>query len=140
MTTKPKLTGQPKGKPKLRPTTQEKTTIISMTAAGVSQTKIADSIGRSRSLVKHTLDEPETQLAVSNERRQMSEECMDKGRTIVLSITQENIDKAGLKDKVISAAILFDKGLLLAGEAPQYSVTVLVDAVAALREMRENSE
>ncbi|MGA9063369.1 MAG: hypothetical protein WB341_17120 [Terracidiphilus sp.] len=140
MTTRPKIEGQPKGKPKLPPTTEEKSTIITLTAAGVSQTKVAASIGRSRGLVKHTLAEPAVQLAVSEERRAMAEECMSTGRTIVLSISQENIDKAGLKDKAISAGIMFDKGLLLAAGPSAYNVPALLALVQWVRDARREED
>ncbi len=140
MTTRPKIEGQPKGKPKFPPTTQERASIISMTAAGSSQGRVAKAIHRSRSLVKHTLAEPEVQREVSTLRRQFAEECMTTGRQIVLSIDEVAIAKAGLRDKAVAAGIMIDKALVLSGEEPQYNVTVLLDAVQAIREMRRAEE
>jgi len=53
------------------------------------------------------------------------------------SITNEDIAKAPLVARVTSAAILEDKARVIRGQATQINVSVLLDAVQALRDMRK---
>ena len=55
---------------------------------------------------------------------------------IVKSITDADIAKAQLLPRVTAAAILEDKARVIRGQATQINVSVLLDAVAAIREMR----
>jgi hypothetical protein len=54
----------------------------------------------------------------------------------VMSITDEDIAKAPLLPRITGAAILEDKARTIRGQATQVNVTVLLDAVAAIREIR----
>jgi hypothetical protein len=54
----------------------------------------------------------------------------------LMSITQEDIAKAPLLPRITGAAILEDKARVIRGQATQINVNVLLDAVAAVREMR----
>jgi hypothetical protein len=56
---------------------------------------------------------------------------------MVMSITDEVIDKAPLLPRVTAAAILEDKARTIRGQATQVNVNVLVDAARMLREMQE---
>ena len=58
------------GKPKFPPSTEEKETIVTMAAGGLSQCRIAKAVGRSRNMVKNVLAEPEIQRAVAVDERQ----------------------------------------------------------------------
>lgn len=52
------------------------------------------------------------------------------------SITNEDIAKAPLLPRITGAAILEDKARVIRGQATQINVSVLLDAVQAIRDMR----
>jgi hypothetical protein len=54
----------------------------------------------------------------------------------LMSITQEDIAKAPFLPRITGAAILEDKARLIRGQATQINVSVLLDAVEAVRAMR----
>jgi hypothetical protein len=124
---------KPKGKPKFPPRTEERARITTMAAAGLSQNKIAQTVGRSRHMVKNVLAEPEIQRSIQDERAELSALCKDKARAIFVSIGSGDIDKSNLLQKATAGAIMIDKALLLAGEATGINVTVLMDVVDAIR-------
>ncbi|MFZ0963674.1 MAG: hypothetical protein WAO35_22650 [Terriglobia bacterium] len=125
---------KPKGKPKFPPTVKEETEIVTL-AAGLSQTHVAESLGRSRSLVKSTLDKPEIQRAVQGEKLELSQIYREKARAVVTSISEANIKDASLQQKCISSGILLDKSLLLAGEATSnVNVRLMMEVLAAIRD------
>jgi hypothetical protein len=126
-----------KGKPKIPPTVEETETIVTLAASGMSQTKIAQTVGRSRGMVRNMMEEPEIQEKIGDEKSVMAKLYRDKARRIVDSINDVDIAKASLQQKSISSGVLLDKSLLLSGELPQVSVTVLLDLVTAARDMRD---
>jgi DNA-binding CsgD family transcriptional regulator len=125
------------GKPKEPLTTEQKAQIATLAASGMSQNKISKQIGRSRHAVRNCLAEPETQLAVRNERQELAQLCKQKARAIVESIDGDTISKGNLLQKATAGAIMIDKSLLLAGEAPVVNVTLLLDVMEAIREKRD---
>jgi len=125
------------GPPKYPASTQERQQIITGAAAGLSENRISQQIGRSRKLVHDVLQQPETQLAITDERAELAELYKEKARKIVDSISPEDIAKSSLQQKAVSSGILLDKSLLLAGEPTQnLSVRVLVDLAAEFRAHR----
>jgi hypothetical protein len=126
-----------KPKPKFPPSTEEKETIITLAASGMSQTKIAQAVGRSRGMVKHVIAEPEIQRQVQDEKAVLAEIYRGKARRIVESIGEEDIAKASLQQKSISSGVLLDKSLLLTGDIPPIRVEILLQAVDAIRAQRE---
>ena len=128
---------KPKGKPKLPPTVEETETIVTLAASGMSKTKIAQTVGRSRGMVRNMMEEPEIQSKIGDEKSVMAKIYRDKARRIVDSINDVDIEKASLQQKSISSGVLLDKSLLLSGDLPQVSVTVLLDLVTAARDMRD---
>jgi hypothetical protein len=120
------------------PNTEELATITTMAAAGVSQTKIAETLGRSRHLVKNALAEPEVQRAVKDEKAELSVMYRTKARAILESIDDDVIAKGNLLQRATSSAICLDKALILAGEAPiNVNVQVLMQVVDAIRDKRD---
>jgi hypothetical protein len=88
-------------------------------------------------MVKHVMAEPEIQRQVQDEKAVLAEIYRSKARRIVESIGEEDIAKASLQQKSISSGVLLDKSLLLSGDLPQVNLTVLLDAVQLVREMRK---
>jgi hypothetical protein len=126
-----------KGKPKIPPTTSEEQQIVTLAAGGMSTTRIAQTLGRSRGFVKHTVNEPGIQCAISEEKAELSLIFKAKSRAIIESIDGDVIEKGNLLQRATSAAICLDKSLLLSGDLPQVSVTVLLDLVTAARDVRD---
>ena len=128
---------RPKGKPKLPPTVEETETIVTLAASGMSKTKIAQTLGRSRGMVTNMMEEPEIQEKIGDEKSVLAKLYRDKARRVVDSINDVDIQKASLQQKSISSGVLLDKSLLLSGDLPQVFVTVLLDLVTAARDMRD---
>jgi len=128
---------KPKGKPKIPPTVEETETIVTLAASGMSKTKIAQTLGRSRGMVTNMMEEPEIQEKIGDEKSVLAKLYRDKARRVVDSINDVDIQKASLQQKSISSGVLLDKSLLLSGDLPQVSVTVLLDLVTAARDMRD---
>jgi predicted transcriptional regulator len=126
-----------RGKSKLPATVEETETIVTLAASGMSQTKIAQTVGRSRGMVRNMIEEPEIQEKIRDEKSVMAKLYRDKARRIVDSINDVDIEKASLQQKSISSGVLLDKSLLLSGDLPQVSVTVLLNLVQAARDMRD---
>lgn len=131
---------KPKGKPKLPPTVEETETIVTLAASGMSKTKIAQTLGRSRGMVKHVIAEPEVQKQIIDEKSVLAKLYRDKARRIVDSINDVDIEKASLQQKSISSGVLLDKSLLLVGDLPQVNVSVLLDLVQVVREIRDKED
>jgi hypothetical protein len=94
-------------------------------------------------MVQNTLNEPETQAEVSIEKAKLAEIYKQKARDIVVSINDEDIDKASLQQKAVSSGILLDKSLLLSGEPTEIlaaNVGVLMDVVDAIRERKASEQ
>ena len=118
---------------------QERITIETLSADGQSLNKIGKAIGRSPHTVRDHLALPDVQQKVQDEKAVLAEMYRSKARAIVESISDADNLKARLQQKSISSGVLLDKSLLLAGEAPIVNVAILLDAVAAIREMRRNA-
>jgi hypothetical protein len=127
---------KPKGKPKIPPTVEETETIVTLAASGMSQTKIAQTVGRSRGMVRNMMEEPKIQEKIEDEKTVLAKLYRDKARRVVDSINDIDIEKASLQQKSISSGVLLDKSLLLSGDLPQVSVTALLDLVQVVRDMR----
>ena len=127
------MNAKPKGKPKTPPNGEERQQITTLAAAGLSQNKIAQTVGRSRHMVKNVLAEPEIQRAVKDEKAELAAIYREKARTIVESISSADIDNASLQQKAVSTGILLDKSLLLSGDATSINVSVLMDVADAIR-------
>jgi hypothetical protein len=128
---------RPPGPPKYRPTTEETAKIATLAAGGWSDNRISKAVGRSRKMVKNVLADPEVRRTVASQKIELSEIFLDKGRAIVTSIGPKDIDKASLQQKAISAGVMVDKALLLAGEPTEnIDVRVLMDVVDAIRERK----
>jgi hypothetical protein len=88
-------------------------------------------------MVTNMMEEPEIQEKIGDEKSVLAKLYRDKARRVVDSINDVDIQKASLQQKSISSGVLLDKSLLLSGDLPQVSVTVLLDLVTAARDMRD---
>jgi len=126
------MKAKPKGKPKYPPNGEERQHITTLAAAGLSQNKIAQTVGRSRHMVKNLLAEPEIQRAVKDEKAELAQLYREKARDIVMSISSEDIADASLQQKAVSTGILLDKSLLLSVTG-NINVSVLHELIDAIR-------
>jgi hypothetical protein len=118
-------------------TTAEQAQATTLCAYGWSTNRIALRLHRSRHTIKKYLESPDVKAEVRDEKAELAELCKEKARAIIVSIDDADIAKANLLQKATASAILLDKSLLLAGEAIGINVTVLLDAVQAIREKRD---
>jgi hypothetical protein len=109
---------------------REKTKILKLSAAGMSANTVGKQIKRNRRTVQKFLDEPSSKAILADMYERLN-------RKILESVTAEDIEKATLQQKSVSAAIMTDKALLLRGEPTQITVSYLLEAVELIREMRE---
>jgi Helix-turn-helix domain len=110
-------------------------------ASGKTPSAIAKSMGRSHHTLQKFLDKPEIQKQVSVQREELAGMFDQVAHRIVGAVTPEDVTKATLQQKMVSAGIAVDKAALLRGEIPTtVNVTVLLDAVEAIREMRRVEE
>ena len=119
---------------------KEKETIKILAADGQSATKIGKQVKRNPHTVRKFLAEPEVERQVRDEKSLLAEKYRGKALKVLESINDEDIRKASLQQKSISSGVLLDKSLLLTGEMPSINVTVLLDAVSAIRAMRRNPQ
>ena len=121
-------------------TDKEKATIEVLSADGQSPRRIGKQIKRSPHTVEKHLQEPEVQQKVDNERAILAEKYRAQAHRVLDSISDEDILKASLQQKSISSGILLDKALLLSGEGSIVDVRVLLQAVEAIRALRQHPE
>jgi hypothetical protein len=119
---------------------KEKETIKILAADGQSATKIGKQVKRNPHTVRKFLAEPEVERQVQDEKSVLAAKYRGKALKVLESINDEDISKASLQQKSISSGVLLDKSLLLTGEMPSINVTVLLDAVSAIRAMRRNPQ
>lgn len=55
----------------------------------------------------------------------------------LMSVTDESLEKASVRDVAVAAGIWEDKARVIRGQATQINVSVLLDAVQAIRDMRK---
>jgi hypothetical protein len=110
---------------------REKSRILKLSASGKSATAVSKKIGRNRRTVSKYLQDPGTKELLSDIYERLN-------RKILASITPEDMSKANLLQKTTSSAIMTDKTLVLRGQPTQIHVSYLLDAVEAIREMRQN--
>lgn len=111
----------------------EKERIEDLAANGLSNRAIAREIGRTHPTVQTHIESPDAQQCIANKLERVIHRTLD-------AITDENIAKANLPQKLVAIGIAVEKMQLLKGLATSYDVHVLVDAVQAIRESRRLPE
>ena len=128
-----------KARTSLNETEQERAKVLH--ASGKTPSAIAKDMGRSHHTLGKFLGKPEVQKQVSIQREELAGMFDHVAHRIVGAVTPEDVTKATLQQKMVSAGIAVDKAALLRGEIPTtVNVTVLLDAVQAIREMRRVEE
>ena len=128
---------KPKGRANEPLTETERERAKMLHASGKTPSYIAKGMGRSHHTLKKFLDKPEVQKQVNVQREELAGMFDGVAHRIVGAVTKEDVTKATLQQKMVSAGIAVDKAALLRGEIPvTLNVHVLLDAVQSIREMR----
>jgi hypothetical protein len=132
---------KPKGKPNEPLTETERERAKVLRASGKTPSAIAKGMGRSHHTLQKFLDKPEVQKQVSIQREELASMFDHVAHRVVSSVTPEDVTKATLQQKMVSAGIAVDKAALLRGEIPvTVNVSVLLDLRDAIRDMRRAEE
>jgi hypothetical protein len=119
-------------------TDEEKTRATTLHASGKSIYAVARNLGRSPHTLKRFLGKPEVITAVSIQREEYANMFDDVGRRTLAGVTQTDIEKSSLQQKMVSAGICVDKSALLRGEVPPtINVNALLDVAELLRNQRD---
>jgi len=127
------------GPPRVLLTVEEQVEATTLSAAGWAPSRVAKHIGRSRNIVAHHLEKPETIAEVIDERSQLVELYKDRARACVVAIDADKISKASALQLATSSGILLDKSLLLSGQPTSINVVALLDVLDVMRE-RNNAD
>lgn len=84
-------------------------------ALGKSYHAIGVELGRDSKTIKKWLNEPETKKEIEVLKEEVADLYDDLAQRILESITDETINEAKLRDRVISAGVCTDKSRLLKG-------------------------
>jgi len=132
---------KPKGKANEPLTENEQERAKVLRASGRTPSAIAKGMGRSHHTLQKFLDKPEVQKQVSIQREELAGMFDQVAHRVVSSVTPEDVTKATLQQKMVSAGIAVDKAALLRGEIPvTVNVNVLLDLRDAIRDMRRAEE
>lgn len=108
---------------------EEKQEIEDLTAEGLSAKKIGKRLQRSPHTIQKHVADPEACERIAEKLETVAERAID-------SIGERDYAKASLVAKLTAAGIAIDKRQLLKGQPTSINVTVLLDAVQAIRAMR----
>jgi len=132
---------KPKGKSKLPLTETEQERAKVLHASGKTPSYIAKGMGRSHHTLQKFLDKPEVREQVGIQREVLAGMFDHVAHRIVDAVTPEDVTKATLQQKLVSAGIAVDKAAVLRGQVPvTVNVSVLLDLVQAAREIRDAAE
>jgi hypothetical protein len=93
--------------------TRQKVAILAANNASIAET--CRQTGMHHASVKKALAEPLTQAMIETASKLLSEKMLDRANEIIDAITPEDVEKAGLRDKVVASGILYEKGRLAYG-------------------------
>jgi DNA-binding CsgD family transcriptional regulator len=107
-------------------------------AGGKTPSAIAQSMGRSHHTLAKFLNKPEVRGQVSIQRQELAGMFDSVAHRIVDNVSDTDIEKANLVQKMTSAGIAVDKAAMLRGEMPMtLNLTAVVDAVEVIRKHHE---
>jgi hypothetical protein len=114
---------------------EEKERAKVLNASGKSPNYIAKGMGRSHHTLQKFLDKPDVREQVSIQREELAGMFDNITYRIVKSVTEKDIAKASLQQKLVSAGIATDKASLLRNELPQtINVAAFLDLIELIRD------
>lgn len=118
---------------------QEKAKILH--ASGKTVCATARALGRSPHTVKKFLRKPEVVREVSVQREHLAGMFDDVAERTLEGVTDEDVTKASLQQKMVSAGIAIDKSAMLRGQLPPVlNVTLLLDIASSIRRERDERD
>ena len=114
-------------------TLEEETRAKTLFAEGRSHSYIGRALCRSNHTIKRYLELPDVAEQVKDEKAKLASLFEGIARRTIEKVTDLDIEKAGLRDKMVAAGIATEKSLLLKGELPSFDVTILVQLLDAVR-------
>ena len=120
-------------------TTEQQQRIVTLAAAGLSQTKISKTIGKSRNMIKTHLAAQGVMDSVRKERIELAELYRQKAYDCAIAIDDAKIQKSSALQLATASAICLDKHQLLSGR-PTQNVAVIVEMLDMLHAQRDQQE
>ena len=119
---------------------EEKERAKILAASGQSLRRIARATGRDRSTVTRYLFRPEVRKLVAVNREQLAGMFDSVAHQTLAGVTAEDVERATLQQKLVSAGIAVDKAALLRGEAPMsINLNLFADVAEAIRALRDGN-
>ena len=115
-------------RPKL--TTEEKSRIALLTPEGRTPHYIAKAIHRDGKTIRAAVQTPVMVEQIENAQERLAARYQEINERILCAISDEDIAKASLRDKIVSAGIFTDKFRLLTGQATSH-VALMFQAIEA---------
>jgi len=109
--------------------TQEKHTIAALAAAGKSQRAIARATGRDNKTIAKVLKDPGVIVAKANIEERLADKFEKLTEAILDSVSEDDLLKASLQQKAISAATMLDKSRLIRGQSNLNIAVIMANAV-----------
>lgn len=107
----------------------EKQQIAVLAATGKSQRHIAKAVNRDHRTVARVLKEPGVITAKADIEARLADKFERLAEAILDSVSEEDLLKASLQQKSISAATMVDKARLIRGQSTQNAAVVMASAV-----------
>ena len=105
-----------------------------LSASGETPSRIGKSLGRSHHTVEKFLRQPEIQQQVDVQREELAKMFDAITDRTLRGVTDEDIRKSSLLQKMTAAGIGIDKAMLLRNQvAPTINVSVLLDIASLIR-------
>src|SRR5215472_5540369 len=109
-------------------------------ASGKSPNYIATGMGRSHHTLQRFLSKPETREQVQIQREELAGMFDQVAHGIVSRVTDEDVTKANLVQKMTSAGIAIDKAAMLRGETPMaLNMVAIIDVLRLMRDQRNGA-
>jgi hypothetical protein len=98
-------------------------------------------MGRSHHTLQKFLNKPETREQVSVQREELAGMFDQVAGRVLDAVTQKDIEKANLVQKMTSAGIAIDKAAMLRGEMPSaINMVAVLDLAELIRSQRDTIE
>jgi hypothetical protein len=121
-------------KPRTPLTDEEKTRATTLHASGMSVYAVAKTLGRSPHTLAKFLRSPAVVRQVGIQREELALLFDGVGKQTLDAVSDEDVRKASLLQKMTSAAICVDKAAMLRGQATStIDIHVLMDLLAIVR-------
>ena len=107
-------------------------------ASGKTPTAIARTLGHSHHTISKFLDKPEVREQVNIQREELARMFDQVAHRVVSSVSDQDVQKSSLVQKLTAAGIAVDKATLLRNELPPVvNIAILLDLTETVRRMRD---